>query len=747
MSTVPRVVVAAIVSAAALLIVPSAPAATGELASFGASSFPPTREELYAAGPVALEAAGGAGHNTFVADLDDGVQPRIRKFGPDGTLLAYVSPTLAEPGSSFIVGLAIDEARDRLYALVDDDTSNTQAAREVLVFDTAPDCTDPQNCTLVAPTGTPSLTDGVLIDFPATPTAAVAFASGIAVDPSTGDVVVLGIDDAAAGDPNGVLQRIGPDGTPGARVTGLGPGLDPDGGAVGRPAGLAIGPDGSLYVAPAVAANASKPYDFPFGTESVYKQAGGTGPWTLLRMQPSSISPLAWAGTADAYDGAVRWGSGSAIAVSRDGDTLFLVQGDATAAYVRGFSTTDGTLTVTYGGGTTTCAPTVPHADGQGPGALSIAAGTGDTVALTAFDWVGSAPGGTPVVRLFGPGGSGCGTAQPLFTVDGAGTLGVEVTKGEPVTLDASVSQLLGGVPTSVAWDLDGSHQFATGGGTGLTLDTRFVKAGTVRVGVRIAVDGAPALAPVFHDVTVVAPPPTAAFFASAGSVAAGATVAFDASASLDPTGAPDATETHDLKAYRWDFGDGATQETSTPKVSHAFANAGTADVQRTVELTVVSHDDVASDTAATRTVTVGGTPAVLPLPPAPPDVKPLPPASKVVPPTPRLSAPSVDRHGTVSLKVSCPKGTAACVGKVVLTTKAKQKGKTRTITLNVTSFRVAAGQATTFRLRLSKANLKRLKSARKLSATATVTTTASGQTRTAKTPLTLKAPQGATKR
>lgn len=745
MPTVPRALVAAIAVVAAGIGASAAQAANGELASFGVSSFPPTREELYAAGPIALEAAGGGGQSAFVADLDDGVQPRIRKFGPDGAILAYLTPTLAEPGS-VIVGLAIDEARDRLYALVDSDPSNTQAAREVLVFDTTPDCTDPSDpstCTLVAPAGTPSLADGVLIDFAATPAAAVAFASGIAVDPATGDVVVLGIDDAAAQDPNGVLQRIGPDGTPGARVTGLGPNLDPDGGAIGRPAGLAIGPDGSLYVATAVAANPSKPYDLPFGTESVYKQAGGTGPWTLLRMQPSSISPLAWAGTVDAYDGAVRWGSGSSIAVSRDGDTLFLVQGDATAAYVRGFSTTDGTLTVTYGGGTTSCALSVPHADGQAPGALSIAAGSGDTVALAAFDWVGSAPGATPTVHLFGPGGSGCGTAQPLFTVAGEGSLAVSVQKGETVTLDASVSQLLGGTATSVEWDLDGSHQFATHGGDDLTFDTRFVKAGTVRVGVRIAVDGAPALAPVYHDVTVVAPPPTAAFFASSGSVAAGAPVTFDASASLDPTGSPTATESHDLKAYRWDFGDGATRETTTPTVSHAFANAGTAAVQRTVKLTVVSHDDVVSDTAATRTVTVSGRPAVAPPSPAPPNLPLLPPVPKVVPPTLTLGAPSVDRHGTLRLKVTCPKGASACVGKMAV----RAKVKTKTITLSTVSFKVAAGKATTFRLRLSKANLKRLRQARSLKATATITTTASGQTRTVKAPLTLKAPQGATKR
>ncbi len=70
------------------------------------------------------------------------------------------------------------------------------------MFSTTPDCPTPTTCTLVAPSAPAALADGVLIDFREETDSAVDYASGIAVDPSTNEVVVLGVDDAMASDPN-----------------------------------------------------------------------------------------------------------------------------------------------------------------------------------------------------------------------------------------------------------------------------------------------------------------------------------------------------------------------------------------------------------------------------------------------------------------------------------------------------------------------------------------------------------------
>jgi hypothetical protein len=76
--------------------------------------------------------------------------------------------------------------------------------------------------------------------------------------------------------------------------------------------------------------------------------------------------------------------------------------------------------------------------------------------------------------------------------------------------------------------------------------------------------------------------------------------VTFDGSASSDPDG--DA-----IASYRWDFGDGSTNATTSPTITHAYASPGA----MTVKLVVVdSHGKQSA--AATKTVTVGHPPPVV---------------------------------------------------------------------------------------------------------------------------------------
>jgi PKD domain-containing protein/PASTA domain-containing protein len=76
------------------------------------------------------------------------------------------------------------------------------------------------------------------------------------------------------------------------------------------------------------------------------------------------------------------------------------------------------------------------------------------------------------------------------------------------------------------------------------------------------------------QDVTVLDRPPTASFSAGTSSVA-GAPVSFDASASADPDGT--------IATYHWEFGDGHTQDASSPTTTHSFLTGGQKDVVLTV--------------------------------------------------------------------------------------------------------------------------------------------------------------------
>jgi glucose/arabinose dehydrogenase/PKD repeat protein len=89
---------------------------------------------------------------------------------------------------------------------------------------------------------------------------------------------------------------------------------------------------------------------------------------------------------------------------------------------------------------------------------------------------------------------------------------------------------------------------------------------------------------------------PVAQFSASPTSGAAPLQVQFDASASSDADGDP--------LSYEWDFGDGATQNTGNPLISHTYSGQAT----RTATL-IVRDDNNAASQPVTRQIFVGNTP------------------------------------------------------------------------------------------------------------------------------------------
>ncbi|HTT95569.1 MAG TPA: PKD domain-containing protein [Solirubrobacterales bacterium] len=607
----------AMAAIAAVVLAPAAQAESGGLFAWGEVPFSGGGTPgMIIGGPTAIDPADG--DDIFTVDLQDGGQPQplLRKFTPAGTELGHAPiPTENSGGATMIAAsIAIDPVLHRLYVLMDANDDGPGQAREVLVYSTQPD----EAGNLVAPSDADAVADGVddgvLVDFrePSAASGGVDSANGIAVDPGTHKVVLLGLDDVDAAEPHPVIQYITQAGAASTRVadiTGMPQtgATDPDAvlATVPPPAGLAIAPDGTVYVVTGQPEYAGEVTTSP---ARVYRLARESGSATLFvkdRNEPS-ISP-------GAATFPLEYGAGSSIAVSTDGETLWVREGNGAGSRVRGFSTatTPGVPRILYG-----------YLDGSGSGPCymapspygGLAAGSGNTVVVQLSLTT------TEDVHVFGDGGTGCPKPEPKFTIDGQSGGTITLDKGAEVELDATSSDLrgVGGVDWKLDWDLDGSGDFATetpiAEYSPLKGTYRVLKAGTYQIGLKIESDnGAPPVtAPVYQAVKVVAPTPTASFTVSTRSPASGQAVKFDASASVDPAGSPTAEPTHELATYRWDFGDGATQTTGTPKVDHTFTNSTGSAQARTVKLTVVSHDEVES-APVQQTVTVAAAPAADP--------------------------------------------------------------------------------------------------------------------------------------
>lgn len=729
------VLAAALTLSFLLASVSGAHAASGQLAAFSAPG-DGSNGTLGLGGPVAVDPSDA--NAVYVADLDENYAPRLSKYDVAGNRLGTASVPVGNlgGGDGQIIALAVDPnpAHHRVYVLLgatgrpDTVHGGVTASMEILSYSTVPD-------------GSRNLVSaGTLIDF-RTAGGYIDSPTAIAVDPTTDKVAIIGTVADGAADPTGVIQYVTAAGALDRTVTGLGAGVDP--GSAGTqddvPAGLAIGPDGAVYVP------VTRPATFGPDT-AIYRlpKEGGGGPITpvLIATDPAANNPQNKASLQS------NQGYGVPISIAPDGSAVWITEGDATPqGLVRGFATDgSGDQLQVYGGGsadTNRCY--IPNRIG----ALGVAAGANGQVVVTSPWYDGSVPTDS-TIYVFGPGGTDCPQPQGLFTVDGRGDGSVTVTKGQAVQMDASMSDLRGGSAARVDWDWGNGTTDQLSDAGALKPRHTFTATGTFRVGVKIHIQGGVVTEEVFHTVTVVAPKPTAVFTASTRSPAAGGTVTFDATNSLDP--GQSGADAHRLAKYRWDFGDGsAGVETTTPTTAHAFANGGSASLNRTVKLVVVTADDVASDPFS-QTVTVGGTPTQTP--PATTNTNTTPttttPITRTAPPTitfpvPSLAAPSVDARGTLSVTLKCPAGGNPCTGTITLTTnvtkKVRGRKKVTTVRLGTVTFSVEAGKSRAVRLKLSASGRSLLRKSKRLATSAAIKLTVGGQSKTTSRALTLKAP------
>jgi hypothetical protein len=729
---------AAVLTMLCLLAAASAAhAESGELAAWGPVGVGAGNYRYI--GPVAVDpgtasTAAADKNEVYLADRNDTDHlPRITKFSPSGTALAsIVIPDDSNPSGSLprIVGMAVDPNRQRLYVLMGTpgypdtnvDNSSVTVSEKLLVLST-----QQVGNRLVAPGG--AAAPATLTDF-GTAGGWVDYPSALAVDPGTSDIAFIGTDDDSADDPTGVIQYVRSDGTLDTRTTGLGA-ADPDP-ADRRAIGMAIGPDGKVFV-PAVQ-NATD--------VTIYSLPRGSSTATAVVTDPASNGPQ---NQSPVFGG--QSNGGAPIAVSLDGRTVWLAESNGPTARARGFSVATGEQELVYGGGTTSC--NIPNQWNL----LGLATGSDDRVVTASGNFSEDSYPDDKTVHVFGPGGTGCPIPEGRFTINGREG-NATVVKGQSVSFDASGSNLQGGDAGEVDWDFDGSGAYGSvfNDAGGLRTTYTFTRLGRVDVGLKIHVQGGAVTQPVTYSVTVVAPRPTAAFTMSTNRPAAGGTVTFDATNSIDPGQA--GADAHRLKTYRWDFGDGsAPVDTTTPTTSHAFANPGSSTLNRTVRLVVVSSDDVSSDPFS-QAVAVGGTPTQQPpatttdrTPPPTTTTTPRPgpnPPTTITFPAAGVSGSSVDARGTTALKVTCPAGGNPCTGTITLTTKVTKKVRGRkkvtTVKLGTVTFSVDAGRSKSVRVRLSSAGRSLLKRSKRLAVSAAITLKVSGQSKTTSKSLTLKA-------
>jgi PKD repeat protein len=355
----------------------------------------------------------------------------------------------------------------------------------------------------------------------------------------------------------------------------------------------------------------------------------------------------------------------------------------------------------------------------------------------------------SPHVVIFGPKGTECPTDSadaPTATANGSvvGTEANPAHAGQKVVLSSNVQ---GANALSVAWDFgDGTTQevkepqYLT---TKVEHAFTSIKTDTVKETIRTDNLAEPII--VKEAKVIVAPAaPTPQFSISPGEVAVGQSATFDAKGSSDPNGKA-------IVKYVWTFGDGAETTTTTPSVSHEYAAEGT----YTVGLKVTDELNLTS-AVVKHPITVAN-----PAPPSPPVTTTTPPATTQtttspppgggVLPSQEHKAPdaklastalTVSGSGGVPVKVSCPAG-ASCAGTVTLSTigaVSASKKKKAVLTLATGSFSVSGGAVKTITLHLSAKARKLLAKSHTLRAKATIVAhDSSGQTHTAVATVTLK--------
>jgi PKD repeat protein len=687
-------------------------------------------------------------NDVYVGDEPKKKEYRVQKFTASGTYLG-ATPRFLPPNHAGIEGVAIDPVLKRIYVLVLEQRSVTlgkdssgAAAGTLYAFSS-----EPSGEELAPASGTAQgvLTGPAVLEPQSDePGKALLLPSGIAVDPTTHDVIVMGqIDEATGASPEDrvALQRVHSDGTLGARY------VDTTnffgGGAEINANSPVVTPTGEVYAVNHSNELAQVPSDF----------TSMAAPTTFVQFQTiGDHGEEAVVG----LNGATKDGGGLSVApkggIGPSEDAIYakgevlIHTGQSAASYtgMLAFDATSGSEIGWTGGQSTQLGESCAINFG-GETYASLAAGSEHMIFM--FDPGKPVPLRQPRVIEFGPGGHGCPAAQasePAATVAGNPFVaGETISPGTPVTFSSTMTQANA---LSVEWNFgDGqtktvsedeyqqtevTHSFVRGGELTVTetIHTDDLATPTIVKETKISVSNVSApptavlegpleltLGAAGHEQLVYLP--GGGFALEGGGGGNGQALAtFDGSASFDPN----PPGSNQIVSYHWAFGDGSSETTKTPTATHAYEQAGT----YKVELTVTDALGLTSEASA-LSVKIN--------PPVPPPVveqnhpatqglvvTPSPGVASTTKPTPvpvvELAARSLraSSSGTVRLVVTCPAGETSCAGAVTLRTLhavavgasgghgRRKKLKAAVITLASGRFMVAGGQQASVALHLS---------------------------------------------
>jgi PKD domain len=673
-------------------------------------------------------------NSIYVGDKPEEHVFRIQKFSENGTFLASVSFTPreglgAEPESG-IEGIAVDPVEKRIYVLATQSRGNeTQvlvdpeipAAGALYAFSTTPVGEKLEPAPGTKEVG--GVKEGLLANIfhPQSKEAGVSLLepSGIAVDPTSHDVLVMGKEDRGeAVEPSlrVALERVSSKGAFVARW------VDKASSAFFESSEEATSPvvssAGKVYViGGALEVAGERPEEI---VEVPANFGSSEAPKPLVKFNPGPNEFVT-------FPGIPAPSNGAGLAIAPDG-TLYAYAkihqtvGESTFAYPGVVAFSSGGEELGWTGG---------QSAQLGLGKCTISfeghpmVAAGKEGRLFVFDPNPEAP----HVLEFGAGGTGCPVAKSsalAASVKGE-AVGVTVQPGSEVKLSSAVTEANA---LGVDWEIEGKKEAETVGQHQTPEWTHtFATEGTFTVKERIHTDNlvTPELVEE-RTFTVGKLPPIAAFSAKT-EAKVGESNIFDGKTSKDRSEST-------ITEYIWEFGDGASKTTTTPSVEHTFTAAGsyvvTLRVKDALELTSapVTHEVKVTSpssgggggggtgsTGTTNTVTTssggstggstggGGGGGVL-------DYR----ASLA------KTSLTVARSGKLVLQVSCL-GSSSCTGTVtVRTLTAVKAGKHKAIlTLATGAFVLAGGHTKLLSLHLSAAGRALLARTHLLRARATI--------------------------
>jgi PKD repeat protein len=741
-------------------------------------------------------------HSVYVGDEvkagNKATEYRIQKFSSAGSPLASVNFTVeneaGEGGApNGLEGIAVDPSLGRIYVLVEYERLEEEGPKGAIRLDPEVDAagmlyafsTTPSAGKLVPAEGT---TNGVLANKEVLEAqsevagkrseSALLEPSGIAVDPTTKDIVILGQEDQGGETLLVAAQRVHSTGALGARWVDTTqcfvgevaspscpaePGEEPASVGV-EPTSPVVLPNGKVLVDMLESQVWEIPQSFTTGEAPKQLLAFGEPQQNLIEF-PGALDPKEGGGMSYARESSETTSEGRLYVYANVTRTPSGSETKSKLPAVLSFKLGEAGGTTAFSelgwtGGTSKaeheeCAINFLKQP-------TIAADTGETVYV--FDPAkptiveeqhGSSV--NPHVDKFGPTGKGCPSAavtkEGLKVTQNGTEVGSEKTPIEAGKKVALTLNLEDGNAREATWSFgDGSASGKSGYEfLSPSIEHVFTAAGAHEITATIATDTLASPTVTAKATIFVKAATPVAQFSGPSEANVAQTVTFDAKGSTDPNGKA-------LK-YAWKFGDGKETTTTSSSVTHEYAALGTYSVTLTVS------DEIGTSAPATHSIkivtpsTTEPAPGPLPGPPGGGTTTTTSTIGTVAPPpgggvhgfkaggNPEAkiagSSLTTTPGGSFSVKVSCPAGETSCTGTITLKTLTAVSASTKKkaiLTLAGGSFSVAGGASKSLTLHLSSAAKKLLAHAHVLRAKATVVAhDATGASRTTTVTVTLK--------